>query len=61
MKTRTAGEVLERKPELIIKEAVRRMLPRNRLGRATFSKLKVYAGNEHPHAAQNPTAYELKN
>lgn len=43
-----------RRPELLIETAVKGMIPHNRLGRATFTKLKVYAGAEHPHAAQNP-------
>lgn len=59
LKTETARELLERKPEEIIKLAVRRMLPRNALGRQSFKKLKVYVGGEHPHTAQNPEAFEL--
>jgi large subunit ribosomal protein L13 len=43
-----------RHPELLIEKAVKGMIPHNRLGRTTFTKLKVYAGPEHPHAAQNP-------
>jgi large subunit ribosomal protein L13 len=54
MKHFTARELLARKPEELIKQAVKRMLPRNSLGRTTFKKLKVYAGAEHPHTAQNP-------
>lgn len=46
-------------PERIIEKAVKGMLPRNPLGRAMFKKLKVYAGAEHPHAAQQPVALEL--
>ena len=48
------------KPEEIIKYAVRRMLPRNALGRQMMTKLKVYAGDQHPHAAQAPVALKLK-
>ncbi len=59
LKSVTARELLATKPEEIIKQAVRRMLPRTALGRQTFSKLKVYAGTDHPHAAQRPTPYEL--
>jgi large subunit ribosomal protein L13 len=59
MRTLTAREVLASKPEEIIKQAVRRMLSRNTLGRATFKKLKVYAGTEHPHAAQNPKPFTI--
>jgi len=44
----------ERHPELLIERAVRGMIPRNRLGRSIYTKLKVYAGAEHPHTAQNP-------
>jgi large subunit ribosomal protein L13 len=43
-----------RHPELLIEKAVKGMIPHNRLGRSTFTKLKVYAGSEHPHAAQAP-------
>jgi large subunit ribosomal protein L13 len=48
------ARVLEENPTAIIELAVRRMLPKNRLGRKMFKKLKVYAGGEHPHAAQSP-------
>ena len=54
----TAGKLLQRRPEDLIKKAVKGMLPKNTLGRQMFSKLKVYAGGEHPHAAQQPK--ELK-
>lgn len=46
--------LMQKKPEFAFKEAVRGMLPRNRLGRKMIKKLKVYRGNEHPHAAQQP-------
>jgi len=49
----------ERKPELIIEDAVSRMLPKSRLGKQMFSKLKVYRGEKHPHAAQKPEALAL--
>ena len=52
------AKMLEKHPERIISEAVRRMLPKNKLGRSMFSKLKVYAGPDHPHSAQQPQ--ELK-
>lgn len=52
--------VLEKKPEYAMEEAVRRMLPTGPLGRQMASKLKVYRGSEHPHAAQNPEILELK-
>ncbi len=51
--------LLARKPELVIERAVKGMLPQNRLGRAMFRKLKVYAGSDHPHQAQQPTPVEL--
>ncbi|RMG93694.1 MAG: 50S ribosomal protein L13 [Deltaproteobacteria bacterium] len=59
LKSLSAREMLAKKPEEIIKQAVRRMLPRTALGRAQFKKLKVYAGAEHPHAAQRPEPYTL--
>lgn len=49
----------ERRPEAIIERAVRGMIPKNRLGRAVIQKLKVYAGPEHPHQAQQPKPYPL--
>lgn len=60
LRSETAGQRLERRPELILEEAVRRMLPKNKLGRAMLQKLKVYAGPDHPHAAQQPQVRELK-
>ncbi len=59
MKSLSAREMLASKPEEVIKQAVRRMLPRNALGRSTFKKLKVYAGTEHPHSAQNPQTFKV--
>ena len=50
----------ERKPELIIEEAVSRMLPKSRMGKQMFSKLKVYRGDKHPHEAQKAKALALK-
>jgi len=52
-------ELLEKNPERAVEKAIRGMLPKNSLGRAQIKKLKVYAGAEHPHAAQQPTAYTL--
>lgn len=52
------SELLGSKPELIIQKAVKGMLPKNRLGRQLIKKLKVYAGQEHPHQAQQPEAWE---
>ncbi len=54
LKRVTAAQVLERKPEMILEEAVRRMLPKNKLIAKMLKKLKVYAGTEHPHQAQEP-------
>ncbi len=53
-KTETYASLLERRPQVILEDAVRRMLPKNRLGRKMFLKLKVYRGPEHPHHAQQP-------
>ena len=50
----TAAQMLERKPEEILRLAVRRMLPKSKLGRHMLSKLKLYAGPNHPHQAQMP-------
>ncbi len=60
MQTLSAREMLAKKPEQVIIQAVKRMLPRSPLGRRTFGKLKVYAGTEHPHTAQQPKPFELK-
>ena len=59
LKTRTYGELLADKPEDAIRRSVRGMLPKNRLGRQMLKKLKVYAGPNHPHAAQLPQALEI--
>ncbi|QJT08880.1 50S ribosomal protein L13 [Oceanidesulfovibrio marinus] len=59
IKSRSLAETLERKPEDAIMTAVRGMLPKNKLGRAMLKKLKVYAGPEHPHEAQNPQQLPL--
>ena len=54
IRSRSLGEQLERRPEEVLRKAVRGMLPKNSLGRAQLMKLKIYAGTEHPHAAQQP-------
>jgi len=54
LKTRTLSEQLDRRPTEVIRAAVKGMLPRNKLSRAQIGKLKVYAGPEHPHEAQQP-------
>jgi large subunit ribosomal protein L13 len=56
----TYREAMTAHPEEIIRRAVKGMLPRNTLGRQLFRKLKVYAGSEHPHQAQQPETLELK-
>jgi large subunit ribosomal protein L13 len=53
-------DLLQKHPERVIEHAVRGMLPKNRLGRRMFKKLKVYAGPDHPHTAQQPKPLELK-
>jgi len=60
LKTRTAAEMLDRRPTRIVELAIFGMLPHNKLGHQLQSKLKVYAGAEHPHAAQQPEVYELR-
>jgi large subunit ribosomal protein L13 len=57
----TAEEMLKKKPIWLIENAVRGMLPKNRLGRALFKNMYVYAGTSHPHEAQKPKKIELKN
>ena len=59
LRRETAGERLANKPEEVLKEAVRRMLPKNKLAVQMLDKLKVYAGTEHPHQAQNPQPKDL--
>ncbi|MCS6905901.1 MAG: 50S ribosomal protein L13 [Bacteroidia bacterium] len=56
-KARTPQQIASKEPERLIYEAVRGMLPKNRLGRAMFKNLKVYKGDNHPHAAQNPQVF----
>lgn len=60
IKSRTAGEILDgKKPTDVVLKAVQRMLPRNRLSRKIIGNLKVYAGTEHPHEAQNPEVLDI--
>lgn len=59
LRTVTAAEVLEKNPERVVRAAVWGMLPHNRLGRQMFRKLKVYAGPEHPHQAQQPKELDI--
>ena len=60
LKVRTFEDELTRRPEEIIRRAVRGMMPRNRLARKQLTKLKVYAGPDHPHAAQKPEPMEIR-
>ena len=57
----SAEQAVQRKPTRLIEDAVRRMLPRTALGRALMKKLKIYAGDKHPHEAQQPTTLEAVN
>ena len=59
LKMETAGHLRERRPGQMIQRAVKGMLPKNKLGRRQLKKLKVYAGAEHPHSAQQPVALEV--
>ena len=59
LKTVTAKKLMEKRPEDLIRFAVKGMLPKNRLGRKLFKKLKVYSGNQHPHEAQQPEILEV--
>jgi len=58
LKSRTLEEMLQRRPEEVIRIAVKGMMPRNRLARKQITKLKVYAGADHPHVAQSPQPME---
>ncbi|MEM7645892.1 MAG: 50S ribosomal protein L13 [Pseudomonadota bacterium] len=58
LKETTAKEMLEKNPTFILQDAVQGMLPKTKLGKQMVSKLKIYAGGEHPHQAQNPQALQ---
>lgn len=60
LKVTTAQEMLKNKPERMLELAIHGMLPKNRLGNSMKTKLKVYAGSEHPHQAQKPEVWELR-
>jgi large subunit ribosomal protein L13 len=60
LRSRTLEQMLERRPAEVLRLAVKGMLPRNRLGRAQLRKLKIYAGPEHPHTAQQPEPMEVE-
>jgi large subunit ribosomal protein L13 len=59
LKTITAKKLMEKRPEDLIRFAVKGMLPKNRLGRKLFKKLKVYSGDQHPHEAQQPEILKI--
>jgi len=60
LKLQTARQLLEKHPERLIYLAVKRMLPKNRMRKKLLKKLKIYAGQEHPHKAQNPQPIEIE-
>jgi large subunit ribosomal protein L13 len=60
LRSRSFEEMIERRPEEVLRLAVKGMLPRSRLGRAQLRKLKIYAGPDHPHQAQQPKPMEVK-
>ena len=60
LKSKTVIDVRKKHPERLLEEAIRGMLPKTKLGRAMFGKLKIYAGPEHPHEAQAPKAFEAR-
>ena len=60
LKTTTYEQMMERQPTEILRKAVRGMMPKTRLARQQLRKLKIYAGPEHPHAAQNPQQYQVR-
>ena len=60
LKVTSLRELMEKNPKKAIEKAVKGMLPHNTLGQEQFTKLKVYAGTEHPHAAQKPVVYEME-
>lgn len=59
LKTASARELLEKRPEELVRRAVKGMLPKNKLGSRLFTKLKVYAGGDHPHQAQRPESLHV--
>lgn len=59
LRSTSYGELLDTRPQVIVEKAIKGMLPKNKLGRAQGTKLKVYAGPTHPHEAQQPTPFEI--
>ncbi|MCU1645304.1 MAG: rplM [Nocardia sp.] len=60
LKSRSVGEILDTRPDRLVERAVKGMIPKNKLGNSIGGKLKVYAGPNHPHAAQQPIPFEIK-
>ena len=60
LRQRSVGEMIDTHPDRLVEKAIKGMLPKNKLGRAMFGKVKVYAGASHPHAAQQPVPFEIK-
>jgi large subunit ribosomal protein L13 len=60
LRSRTIGEMMQKQPDRVVEKAIVGMLPKNKLGRQIQRKLKVYAGPEHPHTAQQPVPFEIK-
>jgi large subunit ribosomal protein L13 len=60
LRQRSVGEMIEKQPDRLVEKAIKGMLPKTKLGRAQAKKLKVYAGPTHPHTAQQPVAFEIK-
>lgn len=60
LKSRSVGEILATRPDRLVERAVKGMIPKNKLGNQIAGKLKVYAGPTHPHAAQQPIPFEIK-
>ena len=60
LRSRTIGELMQKHPDRVVEKAIVGMLPHNKLSRQIQKKLKVYAGPEHPHTAQQPVTYEIK-
>lgn len=60
LRARSIGDLMKKHPDRVVEKAIIGMLPKNRLGRQIARKLRVYAGSDHPHKAQQPVAYEIK-
>jgi large subunit ribosomal protein L13 len=60
LRKRTIGDLMEKHPDRVVEKAIVGMLPKNKLGRQIKRKLRVYAGSQHPHTAQQPVTYEIK-